>query len=393
MKFVKDSEGKILSEGEEIKERWRQYFSLLLNTKNERKELEEADKIEGPIPQITREEVKKQLEKMKNGKAAGPDEFPIEIVKKLGDLCLDWITAVLRKVQDEGIPEEWRRSKRTPIYQQKGDPLDCGNYRGIKLLSHCLKLWERVVENRIRGLVKISDRQYGFQPGKSTVQPMFCLRMLQEKMREYQTDLHMVFVNLEKAYDIVPRDLIWYCLRKKSVPEHYVKIIRDMYKNCTTSVTTSEGATEEIDIEVGLHQGSALSSFLFIVILDVISEKIDEKTPWAMLFADDLVICDREGERVEERLEAWHGHLEDAGLKVSRKKIEHFPPKESTTRIRMKRYDQEDYTELPTTNKFNYLGTVIDQDGGCEAEVTRRLSAAWDRWRDLSGVLCAKKSA
>jgi len=70
-----------------------------------------------------------------------------------------------------------------------------------------------------------------------------------------------------------------------------------MYKNCTTSVTTSEGATEEIDIEVGLHQGSALSPFLFIVILDVISEKIDEKTPWAMLFTDDLVICDREDGR------------------------------------------------------------------------------------------------
>jgi len=105
MKFVKNSKGKILSEGEEIKERWRQYFSLLLNTKNKRKELEEADKIEGPIPHITRDEIKKQLEKIKNGKAAAPDEFPMEIVKKLGDLGLDWITAVLREVQDEGIPE------------------------------------------------------------------------------------------------------------------------------------------------------------------------------------------------------------------------------------------------------------------------------------------------
>jgi len=63
-----------------------------------------------------------------------------------------------------------------------------------------------------------------------------------------------------------------------------------MYKNYTTSVTTSEGATEEIDIEVGLYQRSALSPFLFIVILNVISKKIDQETPWAMLFADDLVI-------------------------------------------------------------------------------------------------------
>jgi len=89
VKFVKDSEGEIVSECEEIKQRWWQYFSLLLNTKNKRKELEEAGKIEEPIAQITREEVKKQLEKMKNGKAAGPDDFSMEIVKKLGYLGLD----------------------------------------------------------------------------------------------------------------------------------------------------------------------------------------------------------------------------------------------------------------------------------------------------------------
>jgi len=66
--------------------------------------------------------------------------YPIcsEFIKYIKWHC--WITAVLREVQDEGIPEEWRRSKITPIYKQKGDPLDCGNYRGIKLLSHCLKL-------------------------------------------------------------------------------------------------------------------------------------------------------------------------------------------------------------------------------------------------------------
>jgi len=83
---------------------------------------------------------------------------------------------------------------------------------------------------------------------------------------------------------------------------------------------------------VGLHQGSALSPFLFIVILDVISEKIDEETLWPMFFADG-----EEG-RVEERSELWRGHLEDAGLKVSRKKTEHLLSKESTTRIRMNIY-------------------------------------------------------
>ena len=72
---------------------------------------------------------------------------------------------------------------------------------------------------------------------------------------------------------------------------------------------TSVGETDEMEIEVGLHQGSALSPYLFIMILDVITERIQEDTPWAMLFADDLVLCDETRERMEERLENWRGCL------------------------------------------------------------------------------------
>ena len=131
-----------------------------------------------------------------------------------------------------------------PSYEQKGDHLNCSNYRGIKLLSHCLKLLEQVIEARLRDMTKISNRLYGFQKGKSTIQPMFFLRILQENMGEHKRDLHMVFVDLEKAYVMVPRDLIWYCLRKRGVPEEYVCIIKDMYRDCTTSVVTTVGETE-----------------------------------------------------------------------------------------------------------------------------------------------------
>ena len=82
---------------------------------------------------------------MKSGKATGPDEFPVEVLKRLGDPRMDCITEVLQEVQQRGIPDEWRCSNISPLYKQKGDPLDFGNYSGIKLLSHCLKLWERVV--------------------------------------------------------------------------------------------------------------------------------------------------------------------------------------------------------------------------------------------------------
>ena len=138
----------------------------------------------------------------------------------------------------------------------------------------------------------------------SSLKPFKCLiiahaYMLQEKYREKNKELHMVFVDLEKAYDRVPRELIWWSLRKKRVPEAYIKIIQDMYEDCETKVTTREGNTEYFNVKVGLHQGSAISPLLFIIIMDVLASEIDKEPPWAMLFADDLVLCETSKAAVE----------------------------------------------------------------------------------------------
>jgi exonuclease III len=147
--FVKDQQEKVLTEDGDIKNRWQQYFDGLLNTKNNKEELENAEKTEGPIREVTLEEVKRQLDKMANNKATGPDELPIEVIKLMKETGLEWITSMLAEVQKRGIPEVWKHSTITPLYKRKGDPLNCNNYRGIKLLSHSLKLWERVIESRL----------------------------------------------------------------------------------------------------------------------------------------------------------------------------------------------------------------------------------------------------
>ena len=86
----------------------------------------------------------------------------------------------------------------------------------------------------------------------------------------------------------------------------------------------------DIDIEVGLHQGSAFSPLLFVIIIDVITEEIEEGTPWTMLFADDLVSCDPDREMMEVRLERWRECMEKNGFKVSRAKTEHLQTTEDT---------------------------------------------------------------
>ena len=104
----------------------------------------------------------------------------------------------------EQMPEEWRRNVLIPIYKNKGDARCCRNYRGIKLMNHTMKVWERIIEDRLRNRVEISKQQYGFMPGKGTIDAMFALRMLIENNRKGERELHCVFVDLEKAYDRVP---------------------------------------------------------------------------------------------------------------------------------------------------------------------------------------------
>ena len=88
-----------------------------------------------------------------------------------------------------------------PWYKSKGDIKKCGNYQGIKLMSHTMKLWERVIEARIRKEVTIAEQQFGFMPGRSITDTIFCLRMLLEKWTEGQKAVHYAFIELEKAYN------------------------------------------------------------------------------------------------------------------------------------------------------------------------------------------------
>ena len=210
------------------------------------------------------------------------------------------------------------------IYKNKGDA-QCGrNYRGIKLMSHTMKIREKIDKTRLRDRVEISKQQYGFMPGKGTTDAMFALRMLMEKYREGQRELHRVFVDLEKAYNKVSREELWYCMRKLVMAEKYVGLVQDMYEGSKTVMRCEVGTTESFNVNVGLHQGSALNPFLFAVIMNRLTDEVRREPLWTMLFVDDIVICEKTREEVERKLECWRYALERRWMKVSRSKTEYL---------------------------------------------------------------------
>ncbi|KAK3517687.1 hypothetical protein QTP70_015681 [Hemibagrus guttatus] len=192
VRVIKDRDGRVLTSEESVQRRWKEYFEELMNEENEReKRVEGVNSVEQKVDKIRKDEVRKALKRMKSGKAVGPDDIPVEVWKCLGEAAVEFLASLFNRVlESERMPEEWRRSVLVPIFKNKGDVQSCSNYRGIKLMSHTMKVWERVVEARLRKVVEICEQQYGFMPRKSTTDAIFALRILMEKYRDGQRELH-----------------------------------------------------------------------------------------------------------------------------------------------------------------------------------------------------------
>ena len=345
------------------------------------------------------------------------------------------------------MPEDWKVSTLVPIYKGKGSMLECGSYRGVKLLEQGMKVVERVLERRIREIVHIDKRQFGFMPGKGTTDTIFGARRMQEYYIGKKKNLFMCFVDLEKAFDRVLRKVIEWVMRRRGVPEVLVKAVMKMYEGAKTKVRCGNTLSESFPVEVGVHQGSVLSPLLFAIVIDVLSEECKRDVLWNLLCADDLVLMAETMKELEELSVGWKQAFEGKGLKVNMTKtkvlqasggkgvtveVKEDPcgvygkrvKQNSMECTRCKRWvhtrcakvkkvsnrlavnfvcskcligndlDEEDGQYLIGVEKvqqFVYLGDVLNKGGRCEIAVLRRCHLGWARFNELASILCGRK--
>ena len=244
---------------------------------------------------------------MKSVIAAGPSGIVVETMKTAGDtgatMIRDLATAI---ICDGKAPADWEESFIVCLYKGKGDALERGNYRGLKLTEQAMKILERIVDGLIRQVVSIDDSQFGFVPGRGTTIAIFLVPQLQEKYLAVNKRLYMAFLDLEKSLDRVPRKVIWWALKKLGVEEWIVRLVQGMDANAPSPVCVGEGSSKEFEVKVRFHQGSVLSPLLFIVVLEALPCEFQAGVPLVDLYADDFVIItDSLGECV--RGGSWYG--------------------------------------------------------------------------------------
>jgi len=133
--------------------------------------------------------------------------------------------------------------------------------------------------------------------------------------------LYFALIYLEKAFDRVPRKVIWWAMRSLGVEEWVIRIVKGIYANARSRVRINGQYSDKFEVAVGVHQGSVLSPLLFIVVLEALSREFRTGVPWELLYADDLAVITESLEECIAKLKTWKTGMESKGLCMKKTKI------------------------------------------------------------------------
>lgn len=225
-------------------EHWGKYFETLFNqeTKTDISALDNlslsTENPPGDNPP-SRDEVVDALMSL-NNKSAGNDNIIAEMLKAGQETTVDLLYELLQKIwAEKSIPKEWTEALVIPIFK-KGKKSRCENYRGISLLSVPSKLLTKIIYNRLYPYIDtlLRDTQCGFRREKSTIDMIFTSRQLIEKAIEQNTSLSIRFIDIQKAFDTVDREILYKILEKTKCPPTTLEILKSLHTETKSRVRT-----------------------------------------------------------------------------------------------------------------------------------------------------------
>ncbi|XP_030750903.1 uncharacterized protein LOC115878509 [Sitophilus oryzae] len=312
-------------------EKWEDHYKQLLTEnriefKLEVPDLKNAKDID--VNEISVNEIKKALKNSKNGKAAGPGNIFIELIKQGPDILLEILADIFNRclIKNENIPEDWNLAYISSIFK-KGDKKRCSNYRGISLTSSMGRLYGRILKERVEESFEEIEEQGGFRAGRSCTDNIFVLQQIIEKRRARNLDTHLVFIDLEKAYDTVP-----------------LKKLFEILVEANEALKNWRRKSRAMGIEIDNHCLSTL------------------------FFADDQVIvagCEEDADymlrKLDEEYDRW-------GLNINLTKTEYLKVGEEQTED-----PKLHIHEIKRCSEYKYLGSIISEEENSKKDIHSRV--------------------
>ena len=362
---------------------WEEHFNKVHNPEelNDETNVNLTEEIFGPEEvrdeeldaEITQEEIKQSINKLKAGKAAGLDEIGPELIKLAEPRVSAYLHKLFNKIYNTGnFPIEWAKAIIVPLLK-KGEVTNCDNYRGISLLSIISKLFAAILNRRLYRWAeennKISDEQAGFRRSYSTTDHIFTLHTMVNSclFGNRRSKLYVAFIDYRKAFDTVKRDTLWQILKDQNVPTKILKILINMYKGVKVIVRFGNNLSNEINCPLGVRQGCLLSPLLFSLLITEVAKKIaaggragyqlipGARDIFSLLFADDIVLIARTPAGLQNQINNLKEASANLGLVVNldKTKVMVFRKGGYLGRAEKWYYGRE---KIEVVNSYKYLG-------------------------------------
>ncbi|CAK1594622.1 unnamed protein product, partial [Parnassius mnemosyne] len=330
---IRDENGCMLNDEVSNLKRWKEYFESVFKSEESSgiSEIKIPEEVERGR-EISVDEIMKAMKSMKAGKAAGYDRVSLEMLRA-GEGVVTGLLHTLFNLYWElkRVPEDWCKAVIVSIYKGKGSQQDCKNYRGISLLSIVGKLYAKVLIERVMEETdgKIWDVQAGFRKGMGCTDQVFSMRMIAEKFLAKNQKVFCAFMDLEKAYDRVDRNVLWQTLNSFGLSAGLIQALRSLYRDSSACVRINGVYSDWFGIHKGVRQGCVASPWLFNLFMDSCLQtlkveecglRMGESTVKCLLYADDQVIFASSAAELQMMVTLMNWSLKERGMKVNASK-------------------------------------------------------------------------
>ena len=349
--------------------KWQEDFCNLLNGEQHDNQVNQSNQVEAHDVQldssmltrpITLREVQNAINRAKNGKSAGFDGIPIEVLRN--QKAIEFLHKLFNQCFEKGqVPEMWNKNIISPIPKDCNKDARCPlNYRGISLASVICKIYCSILNHRLSKWVEannlLEDNQNGFRKNRSCQDQLSSITAIIDNRRDQRKSTYVAFVDFSKAYDRINREKLWWRLNKIGLPAKLQDALQSLYCSVECCVRINGELTDWFPVNVGVKQGCTLSPLLFNLYLNNLVAQMNatglgidvdgEKVP-ILLYADDVALLGESEEELQQMIDVMFSwcSMWDMTVNIEKTKVVHF-----------KRGPATPHTDFV----FNYGGNTID---------------------------------
>lgn len=269
--------------------------------------------------EISIEETRDAIKRMRNGKSPASDGISVELLKGNENAAI-WLTRIFNVAWCEGrVPEDWGKAIICKV-PKKGVKQNVKIGEGYPSYHMWEKKYERKLEKRLRAVVeeKLEEGQYDFRQERGTTGAIFTLKILMEKCWEWDQPLYIAFIGLEKAFNRLPRNIIWETLENPAygVDRTLIKAIKSLYRNCVSAVRTQTREDNWLDVNMGVGQRGVISPLLFILFMDRCMKGLRLGGVTTLAYGDGIVLVTYKPNELQNALSEWNNVLKAAKMKI-----------------------------------------------------------------------------